>query len=146
MASERQSNISLSGSLTPEQSDNDVKEMSRLILDIVFEYALNKFDDSKDRLECGADLFISVIAQYVAEDKQIEACLPAFPFKSANKVHKVLGTMPDKAEELALERLNSMCTRIQAVYPPGCQVTIVSDGITYNGSFLTFDLHPKNLN
>ncbi|CAG9952781.1 unnamed protein product [Clonostachys rosea f. rosea IK726] len=132
MASERQSNISLSGSLTPEQSDNDVKEMSRLILDIVFEYALNKFDDSKDRLECGADLFISVIAQYVAEDKQIEACLPAFPFKSANKVHKVLGTMPDKAEELALERLNSMCTRIQAVYPPGCQVTIVSDGITYN--------------
>ncbi|KAK7227975.1 hypothetical protein V2G26_000145 [Clonostachys chloroleuca] len=130
MASERQSNINLSGSLTPD--DNDVKEMSRLILDIVFEYALNKFDDSKDRLECGADLFISVIAQYVAEDKQIEACLPAFPFKSANKVHKVLGTMPDKAEELALERLNSMCTRIQAVYPPGCQVTIVSDGITYN--------------
>uniref|UniRef100_A0A0B7KRU7 Carrier domain-containing protein n=1 Tax=Bionectria ochroleuca TaxID=29856 RepID=A0A0B7KRU7_BIOOC len=124
--------LNLTGSPDTSLFDDDVMDLSRLILDIVFDYALNKFDDSRDRLEVGADLFTSVIAQYVAEDKRIEACLPAFPFKSANKVYKVFGDLPDKAEELALDRLNSMCERIQAVYPPGCQVTIVSDGITYN--------------
>lgn len=106
---------------------------SRLILDIIFEYALNKFDDSRERLEGGSTRFLSVIDRFVAAGTRVEACLPAFPFKSANRVYKVLGTLPDKAEELALERLNDMCRRIQEVYPPGARVTIISDGITYNG-------------
>ncbi|KAL7919998.1 transferase family protein [Trichoderma austrokoningii] len=108
------------------------KQSSRLILDIIFEYALNKFDDSRERLESGSTHFLSVIGRFVAAGIRVEACLPAFPFKSANKVYKVLGTLPDKAEELALERLNDMCHRIQEVYPPGARVTIISDGITYN--------------
>ncbi|KAI6779256.1 Transferase family protein [Emericellopsis cladophorae] len=105
---------------------------ARLILDIIFEYALNKFDDSRDRLEGGAENFLAVIAHFVSAETRVEACLPAFPFKSANKVYKVLGHLPDKAEELALERLDTMCWRIQEVYQPGAQVTIISDGITYN--------------
>ncbi|RMD43204.1 hypothetical protein DV735_g1890, partial [Chaetothyriales sp. CBS 134920] len=109
-----------------------VRETSLLILDIIGEYALNKFDDSKDRLEAGKDEFLSVIEKFVAAGTRVETCLPAFPFKSANKVYKVLGTLPDKAEELALERLNSMCARIREVYPPGAKVTIISDGTTYN--------------
>ena len=64
---------------------------------------------------------------------RVEACLPAFPFKSTNKVYKVLGTLPDKAEELALERLNSICVRVKEIYIPGARITIISDGITYNG-------------
>lgn len=115
----------------------DVKEISHLILNIIFEYALNKFDDSKDRLSAGAAKFLSVISRFVASRTRVEACLPAFPFKSANKVYKVLGILPDKAEELALERLNCMCTRIRDVYPPGAKVTIISDGTTYNGRFIT---------
>lgn len=111
----------------------EARVISRLILDIVFEYALNKFDDAEERLVAGTDHFLSVIDQFVTAGTPVKACLPAFPFKSANKVYKVLGTLPDKAEELALERLNSMCTRIQDVYPPGAKVTIISDGITYNG-------------
>lgn len=114
------------------QADDRVKQTSRLILDIIFEFALNKFDDSKDRLEGGADKFLSVIGRFVADEKRVEACLPAFPFKSANKVYKVLGVLPDKAEELALERLNTMCERIREIYPPGAQVVIISDGLTYN--------------
>ncbi|KAI9151854.1 Isocyanide synthase-NRPS hybrid crmA [Paramyrothecium foliicola] len=114
------------------QDGDLINQTSRIILDIIFEFALNKFDDSKDRLEGGADKFLSVIARFVADEKRVEACLPAFPFKSANKVYKVLGNLPDKAEELALERLNTMCARIQEVYPPGAQVVIISDGLTYN--------------
>ena len=117
-----------------EPSSVKAREVSRLILDIVFEYALNKFDDSKDRLAAGVPKFLSVIARFVAAGTRVEACLPAFPFKSANKVDKVLGILPDKAEDLALERLNSMCARIKEVYRPGARVTIISDGITYNGT------------
>ncbi|EHK42400.1 hypothetical protein TRIATDRAFT_35063 [Trichoderma atroviride IMI 206040] len=107
-------------------------QTSRLILDIIFDYALNKFDDSRQRLEGGSNRFLAVIASFVAAGTRVEACLPAFPFKSANRVYKVLGTLPDKAEELALQRLDAMCRRIQEVYPPGARVTIISDGITYN--------------
>ncbi|KAM5341912.1 hypothetical protein ACJ41O_014943 [Fusarium nematophilum] len=120
------------GSANTPPSSSHVRTMSRLILDIIFEYALNKFDDSRDRLERGADNFLPVIDAFVAAGTRVETCLPAFPFKSANKVYKVLSSLPDKAEELALDRLNTMCLRIREVYPPGAQVTIISDGITYN--------------
>ncbi|KAL1796164.1 hypothetical protein ACET3X_004704 [Alternaria dauci] len=90
------------------------------------------FDDSKDRLAAGTAKFLSVIDRFVEAGERVDACLPAFPFKSANKVYKVLGSLPDKAEELALQRLNHMCARIKDVYKPGARVTIISDGITYN--------------
>ncbi|GFF76268.1 hypothetical protein IFM47457_04106 [Aspergillus lentulus] len=106
--------------------------ISRLILDIILEYALNKFDPVQDRLDGAANNFLPIIDRFVAAGTRIEACLPAFPFKSANKVYKVLGSLPDTAEELALDRLNTMCARVREVYPPGLQVTIISDGIIYN--------------
>jgi pyoverdine/dityrosine biosynthesis protein Dit1 len=126
------------------QHGENTRSISRRILDIIFEYALNKFDDSRDRLENGADTFLGVIDQFVAARKRVETCLPAFPFKSANKVYKVLGSLPDKAEELALGRLNSMCTRIGEVYGPGAHVTIISDGITYNGTVIVICLATGN--
>jgi len=113
---------------------SDVTETSNKILDVIFDYALNKFDDTKERLAAGAPKFLSIIEGFVKEEKQVQMCLPAFPFKSANKVYKVLGTLPDKAEELALNRLNSMCVSIGDFYHPGAKLTIISDGLVYNGS------------
>ncbi|KAH6981583.1 Pyoverdine/dityrosine biosynthesis protein-domain-containing protein [Ilyonectria sp. MPI-CAGE-AT-0026] len=107
-------------------------ETSSKILAIIFEYALNKFDDAAERLTLGMPKFLSVIDKFVVEDKQVQLCLPAFPFKSANKVYKVFGILPDKAEELALARLNIMCARIGDVYAPGAKLTIISDGLVYN--------------
>lgn len=60
-------------------------------------------------------------------------CLPAFPFKSPNTVGKVLGQIPDKAEEIALAHLNGMCLAVADMYEPGVQLVIVSDGLIYNG-------------
>lgn len=117
----------------------EVTNISRRILRIFFEYALNKIDHSDAGFERGAQNFVPVVRRFVAAGERIEACLPAFPFKSANKEYKVLGKLPDKAEELALERLNSICTRIQDIYPPGARITIISDGITYNGMYSTID-------
>ncbi|KAJ3579990.1 hypothetical protein NPX13_g582 [Xylaria arbuscula] len=113
----------------PEQ---EVTDISRRILKIFFEHALNKIDHSDAGFERGAQNFLPIVRQFVAERQRVEACLPAFPFKSANKAYKVLGKLPDKAEELALDRLNTICRRIQDIYPPGAQITIISDGITYN--------------
>ncbi|KAF5013928.1 hypothetical protein FDECE_103 [Fusarium decemcellulare] len=110
----------------------EVAETSTKILAIIFEYALNKFDDTPERLAAGMPKFLVVVEKFVAADKQVQMCLPAFPFKSANKVYKVLGTLPDKAEELALDRLNTMCARIGEIYRPGAKLTIISDGLVYN--------------
>ncbi|CAI6090485.1 unnamed protein product [Clonostachys chloroleuca] len=112
--------------------DKGANTTSQFVLNIFFEYALNKFDDSQERMAEGAAKFLSVIDKFILSGKTIEACLPAFPFKSANKVYKVLGSLPDKAEELALERLNTICKRVREIYPPGAKITIISDGITYN--------------
>lgn len=109
------------------------KTVSRLILDIISEFALNKFDDASDRLAAGTPSFLAIIDTFVATQQEVQTCLPSFPFKSANKKYKVLGSLPDKAEELALNRLNTMCQRICDIYPPGARVTIVSDGMVYNG-------------
>lgn len=124
-------------------STTNPTDTSNQILDIVFEYALNKFNDTMERLAIGKPKFLSVIENFVQSGRPVSISLPAFPFKSANKVYKVLGILPDKAEELALKRLNTMCIRIQAIYAPGAQLTIISDGLVYNGlchsPFLTFD-------
>ncbi|TGO89797.1 hypothetical protein BPOR_0093g00080 [Botrytis porri] len=101
------------------------------ILNIIFNYALNKFDDTEDRNNAGKPKFLSVIEKFVSSGIPVEMCLPAFPFKSSNKVHKVFGILPDKAEEIALDRLNTMCLRIGEVYQPGAKCTIISDGLIY---------------
>ena len=108
-------------------------ETSAKILAIIFEYALNKFDSTVEQLTASTPKFLSVIDQFIAAGKRVEMCLPAFPFKSANKVYKVFGILPDKAEELAMERLNTMCIRIAQIYGPGARLTIISDGLVYNG-------------
>jgi hypothetical protein len=114
--------------------------MSTRILEIIFDYALNKFDDCRDRLEAGRPRFIAVLNEFVRAGAQIDMALPAFPFKSANKVYKALGFLPDKAEEIALARLHNMCRRIEEIYEPGANVVIISDGLVYNGLFHTMYL------
>ncbi|KAI1046602.1 hypothetical protein LB505_010658 [Fusarium chuoi] len=84
-------------------------DISAGILAIIFDYALDKFDNSRERLASGIINFLSVINGFVMADKPVDMCLPGFPFKSANKINKVLGFLPDKAEELALQRLDTMC-------------------------------------
>jgi hypothetical protein len=117
------------------ETDDTITGMSTKILDIIFDYALNKFDDSRDRLEAGRTRFIEVLNEFVGARSQIAMALPAFPFKSANKVYKALGFLPDKAEELSLSRLHNMCRRIEEIYEPGAHVVIISDGLVYNGWF-----------
>lgn len=67
----------------------------------------------------------------------IELVIPAFPFKSSNRSKKVLGPLPDEAERLSLLHLDGLCLAIKDVTDSDTFLTIVSDGITYNGNYLT---------
>jgi pyoverdine/dityrosine biosynthesis protein Dit1 len=75
------------------------------------------------------------LVYFVKSWKTIEMVLPAFPMKSPSS-QKVLGTIPDRGEELAMLRLEDLCSAIQAIYPPGARLTIVSDGIVYGGNII----------
>lgn len=57
--------------------------------------------------------------------------LPAFPAKSPNPV-KVLGALPDMAEQLSLEFLDTLCKQIQIMYSPGARMILCSDGRVFN--------------
>lgn len=78
--------------------------------------------------------FLAQIHSRVAAGEAILMCLPAFPFKSPNNSTKVLGRLPDKAEEFALAHLNGLCAAIGDIYEPGARLMIVSDGLVYNGT------------
>ena len=67
----------------------------------------------------------------IEERRPITFVLPAFPAKSPNPA-KVLGTLPDMAEQLSLEFLNNLCQQIQKIYSPGARIILSSDGRVFN--------------
>lgn len=107
--------------------------VSSAILDIISQYRLTKAADSHDKWIEGTPKFLQSIENYVRAGQTVRMCLPGFPFKSANKQFKVLGALPDKAEEVALARLNAICSQIGEIYKPGAKLLIISDGLVYNG-------------
>lgn len=74
-----------------------------------------------------------LIKGFIDRKESIELILPAFPFKSSNKSQKVLGSLPDEAERVSLLHLNGLCESIKEVTENDCHLTIISDGISYNG-------------
>lgn len=67
------------------------------------------------------------VARFIAQRQPIEFVLPAFPGKSPN-ISKVLGPLPDMAEELSLTFLHQLCVAIEKIYSPGARIIICSDG------------------
>src|SRR5690349_13634200 len=99
---------------------------------IVFDHFINEFeaiqsryeDPSVDRFEAERNPIVRHTIQYLFDNHlPISNVLPAFPFNSPNSVSKVLGKLPDRGEELALQRLEDFCLAIERVYPLGCSVT-----------------------
>ncbi|MFE6174998.1 L-tyrosine/L-tryptophan isonitrile synthase family protein [Streptomyces sp. NPDC056464] len=67
------------------------------------------------------------ISDFVREGTPIVFTLPGFPCKSPNPA-KTLGHLPDMGERLSLTFLDTLCTRIERIHPPGARVVICSDG------------------
>ncbi|HEX8336373.1 MAG TPA: L-tyrosine/L-tryptophan isonitrile synthase family protein, partial [Pyrinomonadaceae bacterium] len=76
-------------------------------------------------------LHLPKVRRFVAGSEPVHLLLPAFPAKSPNR-SKVLGSLPDMAEELALGFLEGVCREIKEFYPPGARVTVCSDGRVFS--------------
>jgi pyoverdine/dityrosine biosynthesis protein Dit1 len=76
-------------------------------------------------------LHLPKVRRFVVNNEPVHLLLPAFPAKSPNP-KKVLGRLPDMAEELALNFLEGLCREIREFYPPGARVTICSDGRVFS--------------
>lgn len=109
-------------------------ETASKVLHIIDRYRLKRSVDTAAKADEGALKFLALIYTHVKAGEVVPMCLPAFPFKSPNSQSKVLGKLPDRAEELALAHLNGLCLAIQDIYPPGANLTIISDGLVYNGT------------
>jgi pyoverdine/dityrosine biosynthesis protein Dit1 len=80
------------------------------------------------------------IADFVREATPIVFTLPGFPCKSPNPA-KVLGHLPDQGERLSLRFLNSLCTDIERIHPPGARIVICSDGHVFGDLIHVSDTH-----
>uniref|UniRef100_A0AAU1IC13 Isocyanide synthase family protein n=1 Tax=Streptomyces sp. NBC_00180 TaxID=2903632 RepID=A0AAU1IC13_9ACTN len=67
------------------------------------------------------------IADFVREGAPVVLTLPGFPCKSPNPA-KTLGHLPDMGERLSITFLDSLCSEIEKIHPPGARVVICSDG------------------
>ncbi|MGW5055180.1 L-tyrosine/L-tryptophan isonitrile synthase family protein [Actinokineospora sp. NPDC004072] len=67
----------------------------------------------------------------ILRGEPIHFVIPGFPAKSRNP-RKVVGSLPDLGERLAVEFLQSFCEHVAHVYPPGARITICSDGHVFS--------------
>ena len=74
---------------------------------------------------------LSKVVERIKKNAPIAFILPAFPGKSPNPA-KVLGPMPDMAERRALQFLGELCDTIEALYPPGAEIVLCSDGRVFS--------------
>ncbi|KAJ5488389.1 Pyoverdine biosynthesis [Penicillium expansum] len=117
---------------TPPLFDSITLRKAWEVLDVIYQYRLPTPLTTVDRSDEGKLKFLYIIYSQVKSSSEIQMILPAFPFKSPNRVGKTLGTLPDKGEELAMAHLNGLCAAISDIYEPGAKLTIASDGLVYN--------------
>jgi pyoverdine/dityrosine biosynthesis protein Dit1 len=107
--------------------------MAAKVIEVIYRYQNRRAGSEGVESDIGLLAGLAQAYSHVKANQPIKMCLPAFPFKSPNTKVKVLGRLPDKAEEYALAHLNGLCAAIKDIYPPGAELTIISDGIVYNG-------------
>ena len=113
------------------------EEVGELIVRVLERYRLRpRKDDS--HTWAARSLFLDNVTHSVEHCTEIRMALPAFPFKSPNKITKVLGALPDHGEQVALLHLDGMCHAISDIYKGGAKLYIVSDGLIYNVSITLF--------
>jgi len=120
---------SVFGPLVEAPPDPGVAALAEDVLRRVFRHRRLLPDSPCAEAPCGQCFALHVLKarHFIAAGAPVHFVLPAFPAKSPSP-RKVLGKLPDKAEELALEYLEAACAEVREIYPPGARITICSDG------------------
>lgn len=78
-----------------------------------------------------SSLYLPKVLSAVSRGEPVLFVLPAFPGKSPN-LEKVIGPLPDFAEQLSLNFLGDLCRKIRKFYPPGIKIILCSDGRVFS--------------
>lgn len=84
-----------------------------------------------DRWNEGKYAFLKNVEFFTHRGIPVQAVLPAFPCKSSNH-NKVASCLPDKGEELAIQRIIDFISAVKEIYPPGMEFYLVSDGHVFS--------------
>lgn len=79
--------------------------------------------------------------KHFKNNEQLQFLLPWFPCKSPNTKDKVLWHLPDKWEEIAIDRLQDFCEQVWTLHTPWAKITIASDGRVFNDIIGVSDQH-----
>jgi hypothetical protein len=77
--------------------------------------------------------YVPLLVEQIRAREPIRLMFSGFGFKSPSQ-EKVLGSLPDLGEKLALAHLDGLCSNVASVYEQGAEVHIFSDGLVYNGA------------
>jgi pyoverdine/dityrosine biosynthesis protein Dit1/AcrR family transcriptional regulator len=110
--------------LSPEVDFDVARRVAKLVL--LHRKVLGHECASAPCEQCLA-LHLPKLHYFISQGLPVHFILPAFPAKSPNR-QKVLGTLPDLGEEIALNFLQSLCDDIRQVYAPGARISICADG------------------
>lgn len=124
------------GYISLNSFDQTLVQKASAILDVIRRYRLEAPGSSVSENNLESFTFLALIYDQIKTNQPVRMCLPAFPFKSPNSQNKVLGRLPDKAEEFSLAHIDGLCAAIGDMHNPGAELTIVSDGLVYNGKSL----------
>lgn len=126
------------GPLLEPPADPKQTALSQKILRLVFRHRRLlpgvekcKFADKDGICDLCLEPHLPLVRRFVGANLPVHFVLPAFPAKSPNP-EKVLGALPDMAEELSLRFLNDLSAQIRAIYPPGARISICSDGLVFS--------------
>lgn len=111
---------------SPVPTDTYVQQIQR-----TFQQHLLFCSPENDQWAKGQRHFRQKVLYYVQSRSTVRFCLPAFPCKSTNP-QKVASRWPDGADYEALTNIYQFCQAVQAVYPPGAVIEIVSDGHVFS--------------
>jgi pyoverdine/dityrosine biosynthesis protein Dit1 len=118
-------------------------ETARAILKEVMNFRrVPKSSDLCGGFDCQdcSSLHLPKIISAVRANQPVTFVLPSFPGKSPN-LEKVLGPLPDFAEQLALNFLGNLCRRIKSYYTPGIKIVLCSDGRVFSDVVGMKDIH-----
>jgi pyoverdine/dityrosine biosynthesis protein Dit1 len=72
------------------------------------------------------------MTKFTDNNQPIKFVMLGYPMKSPNNRDKVIGVLPDAAEEASFSNFKRFADEIRKVYSPGVQISIVSDGFMFN--------------
>ena len=116
------------------QSENVIQHQSEHIAASVFNTILEDWMHSfgKDLTAKDYGLLLGSITNLINQRLPLKFFIPGFPCKSPNAEAKVLGYRPDFSEFIAVRSLLTTIRKLEAIYPHGVKIVILSDYHTFD--------------